>query len=262
MRRHFRLLAVVAPIAVVACLDPDPVPETNYGIIALTTVPSESDTVLAPEAIFYRTGPLGLPTSRVATDQCQLASYPTPTGDTGQPRFLDAGDSVAVSTGTSTKYLFPIIDANGESYILRSSDRFPFHPGESVTITIPGVPGGFSNGTISILTARGFTMGPINPSPPADSGLALTWSPAGDDSTKILISLQYGVGQVDPNEQIFCSLVDDGSALVPSGFTTRWRAATTGSRRFEAARWRVAAKEVSDGILLVVSAFEVEDVID
>jgi hypothetical protein len=262
MRRYFRLIAVVAPIVLVACLEPDPVPETNYGIIGLTTVPSTSDTILAPEAIFYRTGPLGLPTSRVSSDQCQLAPYPTPSGETGQPRFLDAGDSVAVSTGTSTKYLFPIITVDGESYVLKSSDRFPFHPGEQVTITVPGVPGGFSNGTISVLTARGFTMGPINPSPPVDEGLDLTWSPAGDDSTKILISLQYGVGQVEPNEQIFCSLVDDGSAKVPAGFTSRWRGATTGSRRFEAARWRVAAKEVSGGILLVVSAFEIEDVID
>jgi hypothetical protein len=262
MRRYCRPLAVVAPIVLVACLDPDPVPETNYGIIGLTTIPSTSDTILSPEAIFYRTGPLGLPTSRLAADQCQLALYPTPTGDTGQPRFLRAGDSVAVSAGASTKYLFPIITADGESYVLKSGDRFPFHPGEQVTITVPGVPGGFSNGTISVLTARGFTMGPINPSPPVDEGLDLTWSPAGDDSTKILISLQYGVGQVEPNEQIFCSLVDDGAAEVPAVFTTRWRSATTGSRRFEAARWRVTAKEVSGGILLVVSAFEIEDVID
>jgi hypothetical protein len=265
MRRYFRLLAVVAPIVLVACLEPEPVPETNYGIIGLTTVPSTSDTILSPEAVFYRTGPLGLPTSRVSSDQCQLAPYPTPSGNTGQPRFLRAGDSVAVSTGASTKYLFPIIDADGESYVLKSGDRFPFHPGEPVTITVPGVAGGFSNGTISVQTARGFAMGPINPSPPVNEGLDLTWSPAapaGDDSTKILISLQYGVGQVDPNEQIFCSLVDDGSAEVPSVFTTRWRGATTGSRRFEAARWRVAAKQVSGGILLVVSAFEIEDVID
>jgi hypothetical protein len=265
MRRYFRLLAVVAPIVLVACLDPEEVPDVNYGIIGLTTVPSTNDTILSPEAIFYRTGPLGLPTSRISTDQCQLASYPTPTGDTGQPRFIEAGDSVAISTGSATKYLFPTIGVNGESYVLKSGERFPFHPGEQVTITVPGKPGGFSNGTISVLTARGFTMGPISPSPPPDEGLDLTWSPAaaaGDDSTKILISLQYGTGQVEPNEQIFCSLVDDGSAEVPAAFAARWRNATTGSRRFEAARWRVAAKEVSGGILLVVSAFEIEDVID
>jgi hypothetical protein len=265
MRRFFRPLAVVAPIVLVACLDPEPVPETNYGIIGLTTVPSTNDTILSPQAVFYRTGPLGLPTSRLSTDLCQLVNYPTPSGSTDLPRFLDAGDSVAVSTGTSTKYLFPIIDGDGESYVLKTGDRFPFHPGEQVTITVPGVAGGFANGTISVETARGFTMGPIDPSPPPDEGLDLTWSPAaaaGDDSTKILISLQYGTGQVEPNEQIFCSLVDDGSAEVPSVFAARWRAATTGSRRFEAARWRVVAKEVSGGILLVVSAFEIESVID
>ena len=262
MRRHLRLSALLASLALVACLDPEPVPESDYGVIGLTTVVSGSDTTLSPEALFYRTGPLGLPTSRVASDQCQIAVYPTPSPNTQLPRFLDAGDSVAVSAVASTKYLFPTIDANGESYVLRAADRFPFSPGETITITVPGVPGGFANGTISVLTARGFTMGPISPSPPTGEGLDLTWTPAGDDSTKLLVSLQYGVGQLQANEQIFCSLVDDGTAEVSNLLLTRWRTATTGSRKVEAARWRVAAKEVSGGVLLVVSAFEFEDFID
>jgi hypothetical protein len=262
MRRHVHLSALFTLVILAACLDPDPVPESNYGVVGLTTVVSTNDTILSPEALFYRTGPLGLPTSRVTTDQCQVAVFPNPVPNTGLPRFLDAGDSVAVSTTTATTYLFPVIDLDGESYVLRASDRFPFHPGETVTITVPGVPGGFANGTISVLTARGFTLGPINPSPPADEGLDLTWTPAGDDSTKLLISLQYGVGGIEANQQIFCSLVDDGAAQIPSQLVTGWRNATTGSRKFEAARWRVAAKEVTGGVLLVVSAFEVEDVVD
>jgi hypothetical protein len=262
MRRHLQLSALVTLVALGACLDPDPVPESNYGVIGLTAVVSSTDTILSPEALFYRTGLLGLPTSRVAGDQCQVAAYPTPNQGTQLPRFLDAGDSVAVSTATTTKYLFPIVGADGESYVLDAADRFPFHPGENVTITVPGAAGGFANGTISVLTAQGFTLGPINPSPPPGEPLALTWSPAGDDSTKMLVSLQYGVGQLQANQQIFCSLVDDGAAEVSSLTATQWRGATAGSRKVEAARWRVALKEVTGGVLLVVSAFEVEQVID
>jgi hypothetical protein len=95
-----------------------------------------------------------------------------------------------------------------------------------------------------------------------DDSLDLTWTPAGDDSTKMLISLQYGVGQLTPNQQIFCSLVDDGSAKVPPILLGQWRNATTGSRRVEAARWRVTFREVTGGVLLLISAFEVEDVIN
>ena len=95
-----------------------------------------------------------------------------------------------------------------------------------------------------------------------DSTLHLTWSPAGDDSTKMLISLQYGVGQIQANQQIFCSLRDDGAAEIPPILLTQWRSAMTGSRAVEAARWRVSAKEVTGGVLLVVSAFEVEDTVD
>jgi hypothetical protein len=261
MRRHLQLSALV-PLALAACLDPDPVPESNYGIIGLTTVVTGSDTTLSPEALFYRTGLLALPTSRVGGDQCQVAAYPTSSQGSGLPRFLDAGDSVIVSTASTTRFLFPAIGTDGESYVLEGPEAFPLQPGENVTVTVPGAPGGFSNGTISILTARGFTLGPINPSPAADETLPLTWTPAGDDSTKMLISLQYGVGQLAANQQIFCSLMDDGAAEVPSILLAQWRNATTGSRKVEAARWRVAVREVTGGILLVVSAFEVEGVVD
>jgi hypothetical protein len=262
MRRRPHLSALLTPVILAACLDPEPLPESNYGIVGLTTIVTATDTIVSPEALFYRTGPLVLPTSRVSGDQCQLATYPTPSQGSERPRFLDAGDSVALSTTTATTHLFRTVDANGESYILRDDDRFPFHPGERITITVPGVPGGFANGTVSVLTARGFTLGPIDPSPPPDEPLDLTWSPAGDDSTKMLVSLQYGVGQVEANQQIFCSLRDDGVFEIPAVLVVPWRNAVTGSRKFEAARWRVAETQVTGGFLLAISAFAIEDVVD
>lgn len=261
--RHVRLSTLLAPVLLAACLDPTPLPESNYGVIGLNTVIGTADTVLAPEAVFYRSGLLSLPTSRISNDQCLVMDYPTPTQGTALPRFLDAGDSVAVETATTTKFLFPVIDAAGESYVLESSDRFAFHPGERITITVPGAAGGFSAGSISILTASPFTLGPVAGDPPIGEPLPITWSPAGDDSTKILLSLRYGFnGAVEPNQQIFCSLVDDGSADVPETLVPAWRTATTGSQRVHAARWRVSLKDVSGGVLVMVSAFEVEQGVD
>ena len=262
MRRPSYLSALVLPLLSPACLDPDPVPESNYGVIGLTTIVTPVDTLLSPEAQFYRTGLLGLPTSRVLSDQCQIAAYPTPSQGTQLPRFLDAGDSVAVSTTATTKFLFPTTSQNGESYVLGQTDEFPFRPGERVTVTVPGAPGGFTNGTIDVLTAQGFTLGEIPATPAADESIDLTWTPAGDDSTKMLVSIQYGVGQLQANQQIFCSLIDDGAAEIPPILLTQYRTATAGSRAVEAARWRVSAKEVTGGVLLVISAFEVDDVID
>ena len=264
--RHFQFAAVLATLPLAACLDPDPVPESNYGVIGLSTVPSSADTILSPEAIFYRTGLLGLPSSVVTSDECQTSAFPGTGGEGPLPRFLGAGDSVAITTASDTTHLFPTIEASRELYAMRPSDRFPFHPGELMTITVPGEPGGFANGTISIQTAAAFTLGPIEPSPPAGETLDITWSPraaAGDDSTKMLVSFQYATqGGSQANEQIFCSLVDDGAASIPSVLASRWAAATTGSRNVEAARWRVAIREVRDGVLVAVSAFEVEEPID
>jgi hypothetical protein len=262
MRRHLHFSALLTPLALAACLEPEPIPQTNIGFIPLRTVVSTNDTILSPEAFFFRTDPQGLPTSRVLTDQCLVTAYPTPTLGGGLPRFLDAGDSVAVSTAADTMYLFPTIGLDGESYVPRQTDQFPFHPGESVTITVPGTPGGFASGTISVTTVRGFAFGPIEPQPPAGEPLELTWSPAGDDDTMIRLWLQYGVGRLEPNEQIFCSLVDDGAAEVPSLHLTDWRTAMTGSRRYEAERWRIARKEVTGGVLLALSVFEIEGVVD
>ena len=256
--RHLRFAVALATLMLGACLEPDPLPESNYGVIGLSTVPSTTDTILSPEAVFYRTGLLQLPTSVVTVDECGSAEYPGTGGGQGPPpRFLGAGDRVAITTATDTTHLYPTVDADRELYALQEGDRFPFHPGERVTISVPGEPGGFANGTISIQTAPPFALGPIDPSPEPGETLDLTWSPAGNDSTKMLISLQYGLGS-QTNEQIFCSLVDDGAASISPSMTARWASATTGTRNVEAARWRVAIREVPDGVLVAVSAFELE----
>lgn len=262
MRPLFRLPAVLAPIVLAACLEPDPVPESNYGVIGLNAVVTSTDTLLSPEALFYRSGLLGLPTSSIQQDGCAIAAYPPQGGAGALPRFLDAGDSVAVSTASLTRYLFPTIDANRELYALPVDETLPFRPGETVTITVPGAPGGFANGSISVSTAHAFTLDTVTSQPPQDSTLKLRWTPAGDDSTKMLVQLRYGVGQVEPNQQIFCELLDDGEAEVPAALVNQWRNAQTGSREIDAARWRVAAKQVNDGVLVVVSAFEAEGAVD
>lgn len=262
MRRLLTLPALLAPVVLAACLEPDPVPEANYGVIALDAIVTSTDTVLAPEAIFYRSRLATIPTSRISDNACQIATFPSEGTAITPPRFLDAGDSVAVSTDATTLFLFPTADANREFYALQDGQTLPFTPGELVTITVPGAPGGYANGTISTPTVRGFTLDTVASAPPADSGLTLRWTPAGDDSTKMLVQLTYGINQPDPNQQIFCELVDDGEFTIPTFLVTQWRTATTGSRAVVAARWRVAARQVNDGVLVVISAFEHEGVVD
>lgn len=262
MRHLFHLPAALAPFVLAACLEPDPVPESNYGVIGLNAVVTSTDTLLSPEALFYRSGLLGLPTSRLDQDGCAIAPYPPQGGQGTLPRFLDAGDSVAVSTASLTRWLFPTVEANRELYALPADETMPFRPGEQVTITVPGAAGGFANGSISVFTAHAFTLDTVTSAPPQDSTLALRWTPAGDDSTKMLVQLRYGVSQIEPNQQIFCELIDDGEAEVPAVLVNQWRNAQTGSREVDAARWRVVAKQVNDGVLVVVSAFEAEGAVD
>jgi hypothetical protein len=258
MRRLPFRLALVGILPIMGCLDPDPGPQQNYGVIGLTTVASETDTILSPEAQFYRAGRLILPSSRVVTDVCQVAAYPTLVDDSGTPRFVDAGDSVQIATNGYSTYLYPVLEFQRVIYQLDAGDQFSFSPGENVTVNVPGAAGGFASSTISIATARPFTLGEVQAAPPQGEGLPLTWTPAGDDSTKILISIQYGVGTQTANQQIFCELVDDGAYTIPELYLAAYRNATTGTRNVDAARWRISLKEVEGGVLVLISAFEVE----
>ena len=262
MHPLLRLPAVLASIVLAACIETEPLPETSYGVIGLNAVVTSTDTLLSPEALFYRSSQLLIPTSSINQDACTIAQYPTQGGEGSLPRFLDAGDSVAVSTAALTRFLFPTIEDNRELYALPVDESMRFTPGEEVTITVPGAPGGFANGTISVFTAHAFTLDTVSSQPPEDSTLKLRWTPAGDDSTKMLVQLRYGVDEAEPNQQIFCELLDDGEAEVPAQLVTNWRNAELGSREVDAARWRVAAKLVNDGVLVVVSAFEVEGAVD
>lgn len=262
MRPLLRLPLMLAPIVLAACLDPDPLPEANYGVIGLNAVVTSTDTLLSPEALFYRSELLSLPTSAISNDACTIFDYPPQGGAGTLPRFLDAGESVAVSTADLTRFLVKTIDGNRELYALPFGETMPFSPGEEVTITVPGAPGGFANGTITVRTAHAFTLDTVPSRPLQDSTLKLVWTPAGDDSTKMLVQLRYGDNQPEPNRQIFCELVDDGEAEVPALLLTQWRNATTGSREVSAARWRVVAREVTGGVLVVVSAFEIEGAVN
>lgn len=262
MHPLLRLPAVLAPLLLAACLEPEPVPESNYGVIALNAVVTPSDTLLSPEALFYRSSQLVLPSSRLTNDGCAIASYPPQGGEGRLPRFLDAGANVTVSTESVTRLLIPTFEGNLELYALPPGQTMPFRPGEEVTITVPGAPGGFANGTISVFTAHAFTLDTVASQPPQDSTLKLRWTPAGDDSTKMLVQLRYGVNEPEPDQQIFCELIDDGEHDVPVILLTQWRNAQSGSREIDAARWRVGARQVNDGVLVVVSSFEVEGAVD
>jgi hypothetical protein len=88
-------------------------------------------------------------------------------------------------------------------------------------------------------------------------GLPITWSPAGDDSSAVVLSLQYASqGSSELDEQIFCSLRDDGVDSFPGQFVSGW-SKSAGLRHVDSYRWRSTLGVGQTQLLGVVAQYNV-----
>jgi hypothetical protein len=171
---------------------------------------------------------------------------------------IDAGPSITVDIEGTQHTLVPTTIGNRTPYSV-SEPGVAYTPGDSVEVGVPGAAGGFPAMTVRGQTAEAFTLGPIDPTLPEGGGLPVTWTPAGDDSSRMVLSLQYnsatrpGSGL---NEHIFCNFRDDGSATIPRLLVTGWEF-SEGGRRADAVRWRTVLESEGDALLYLISTYAV-----
>jgi hypothetical protein len=261
--RTLRLLALLGLGALAACNDGTGTDEREfrYGII---TMDAESDGaggyITSPVAVFYRFGALGLPSSIATRDSCQIQTISSNTGEVQRPKFLSAGDNIGLAFGASTFSLMPDTTEEDDVPFYGVADQTPpaFTPGATASFSIPGASPGFPAMTITAKTAEAFTLGGIADNPAAGQDLPITWTPAGDEDSKVVLNLKYASqGSAALNQQIVCNFKDDGAAVVPSRYLAGWRASHNGNRQAQASRWRTSFKNDGDAYLLVLSTFDV-----
>jgi hypothetical protein len=254
-------LAVACLIGLTACdLGTDPAPRTNYGLLLFSGRAREDGTFATrPTGFFFRSAVRDLPDSREAADQCVVRDYSPPTPGSPPPDFVNAGDAISFAVSGVEVPMTPV--AQGASQVYIPADSVVFTPGDLALFAIPGAAGGFPASSIQVVTATPFAFGTVEPAPTIGQGLDLTWSPAGDDSSKMVVSLQYAspAGQVSTlNEQILCDLVDDGAFTVDPLLVSGWREALDDERRLQASRWRTASRDLGDAQLFTQSTFDYE----
>ena len=254
-------LAVTCLVALTACdLGTDPPRRTNYGLLLLSARLREDGTYATrPSGFFFRSILRDLPSSRGAADQCIVREYRPPTPGNAPPDFINAGDVITFEVSGVQVPMTP--EAQGASQTYVPADSVVFTPGDLARFAIPGAPGGFPPSSIQVLTATPFTFGTVEPAPPTGQGVALTWSPAGDDSSKMVVALQYAspAGQVSTlNEQILCELVDDGAFTIEPLLVSGWREALGDERRLQASRWRTAFRDLGEAQLFAQSTYDFE----
>ena len=255
MRARLFALGAVA-CATAACFDSVAPSNRRFGTISAATYADGGvGFVMSPEAVFY--GESNLTFASPATDSCVVTGYSPTATINGSLLRLDAGGDIITQVSGRTDSLEVLPGLNLLIYRAVRSSGIPFVPGDTLTVVVPGATGGFPQAAISVKTAEPFTnSGVVVPAPGAD--LPLTWTPAATPGSFMTFSLRYAnvFSTGAPNEQVYCSFIDDGSATIDDSRLGGWLAASSGSRSSRASRLR--SREVivdSRTRLVLISTF-------
>jgi hypothetical protein len=250
-------MGVVVVLGVLGGCESDlgPFVPREWGLITLDHQMVGGSDYTRPQALFYSS--LSSPTlsGRSASDVCGRFQYPSPPSLQTVDE-IPAGDRVTLTVNDAQYSLVPTMIDGRRPYTL-PDPGIAYRPGDSVVVDIPGATDGFPAVTIRGRTAEEFSIGPVDTE--LAGSPAVTWTPAGDDSSRMVFSLQYhdelqtGAGI---NTQLFCTFLDDGSGTIPDALLRGWQT-STGGRRVQAVRWRTALETEGDAMLYLVSTYTV-----
>lgn len=258
MIKHSFALALLLVVAA-ACSDLTVPEDRDLGFIVVAGAQVGEDAYEAiPEAVFFRSQSVTFPGASPPIDGCRIFAYSE--GDDPVPAPLDnipAGAAVTMALSGRTSTLTPAIGTQGEVYALRPDPEVPFTPGDTARFIIPGAAGGFPEATAQIRTAEAFSFTPVTV-PPATEDLDLSWTPAPAPGSAMAFSLRFSQGNsTEPDQQIYCELVDDGSFSVPNLQLTVFRVAPPESRSVQATRFRGQRILIGDAVLGMLTTFTV-----
>ena len=241
---RFRIPAVVLAVLVTtACIDTLAVPDARYGVMSIPTYGGDRQpTVMSPEVIFYDKTDLRFTVP--AADSCFVTAY-TADGTVNTRSFtLDAGDKLVQTIGGRTDTLPPFYAGNLIVYRPPNGRVIAFTPGDTLSIQVPGAPGGFPAVTANIRTAEAFTHDSVVTTPTGQA-MTLRWTTTPVPGSLMTFTLRYASPFSTnglPNEQIFCAFTDDGTGTIPDDFLSSWRQAPPSSQSVRAVRLR--SKEI------------------
>ncbi|HUF27816.1 MAG TPA: hypothetical protein VMM18_12650 [Gemmatimonadaceae bacterium] len=233
--------------------------DTDYGFLVLEarTAP-EAGFVVNPLAIFYRTGPVLLPTSQTALDTCFVRAieddgsapvYP-PTVHAGEPLTMLLSGMQTTLTRQNVAGTWMYLPDPG------TAGSVTFTPGDSVTITIPGAADGFASLTQKAKTAEPFTHSPVEV-PLEGEPVQLRWTASTILGSKMLVSLRYSPASAPGTmRQIICDLTDDGVYDIGSIISDEWRTSDPLPGDITFSRWRITTDLGRNSAFLTISTFE------
>lgn len=230
-----------------------------WGFVTLNTLKTTAgEHRLSPTGVFFLGQLSSIPNATIKPDSCfPRINYVAPSNNFTGVTYLDAGASIAAISAGRTNEIPRISQSGSTVYGLPSGTTFAHTPGDSVVVQIPGAAGGFPVAEIRGKSAEAFTLlQPIEPTP--GKALQLRWTPATDNNSALVLSLQYtpsGAGAV--TQEIRCAFVDDGIDSIPLAQHEPWTLATNVTRAVVASRLRTSIINASTGVLEMISTYSV-----
>ena len=252
--RTARLLtAVVLVVPLASCLSAT---DNNsnlyqYGAMTVRGLGGAATQVNATtNGVFFSALTASIPDSRLVQNSCAFSAVdttnPVPKGD------LRAGASVTLLTGTGsikTTVTLPLNTTN-TSYV--GASGFTYKAGDSATVSVPGEAGGFPASSVTVKLAE-----PIIPQdiiiPLANDNMLVRWN-VGDSTSAIILSIKYAnpMTATYANEQVVCSLRDDGAEDILATALGPFLLSPVAKRSVKITRWRTNAVQSDTRALLHV----------
>ena len=209
------------------------------GVLQVDVNGDVAATSTRPTVTFIRAYGLNVGDTRNPGDTCQVLTFSESSATPSPVAGVSAGDALSLALGGTTTQLLPSDQIVGRVYAPAADVTVSFTPGDSATVHIPGLTGGFPALDFSIKTAEPVIFAAPIPVPAASSTSDLTvkWN-AGDANSAMLLSLRYqATGQATLN-QLLCLMRDDGEFSIPNARLAGWQATTSGDRTAVATRVR------------------------
>jgi len=208
------------------------------------------------EGLFFQGSLAAVPNAEFATADTCADVLLTEGNNLVGVTYLDAGPTVDVTLGGVARTFDRTTTAQGLAY--RASSPPPYTPGDSIVVTVAGVPGGFPGGTIRAKTAEAFTFPTDIPLPAGTEAIKLTWTPPQDPRSAMIVSLRYATinNPALATRNLLCTFVDDGVDSIPFRWHQNW-STSQGVRAVVATRLRTTYVGTADANLGVVSTYQV-----
>ncbi|MEO7362850.1 MAG: hypothetical protein ABI120_21135 [Gemmatimonadaceae bacterium] len=245
-----RLFAAVLLVPLASCLS---VVDNNnnlyqYGAVTVRGLGGGAQASANASGVFFSALSASIPDSRLVQNSCAFSAVDTTTpvsrGD------LRAGSAVTLISGAGSSKTTTTLSFNSTNVSYVGAEGFSYKAGDSATVSVPGDAAGFPGSSVTVRLAEPIIPADIT-TPLANDPMLVRWN-VGDSTSAIILSIKYAnpITSTYANEQVVCSLRDDGAEDIAATALGPFLLSPLAKRSVKITRWRTSAVQPGTRSLL------------